>query len=241
MASSLTSIKDKIRKVLAQACDRAGTDEGDTYFAKAFELMAHYELDERDLGGDDPGDAVTHMHIHFGGSYTDMQSTLLMAIARCLHCEGFVYSTYRSTKVGEAVVFGRARHLERVSTLYTLINPIMLARAWELRQDYHRGLYHSTVTLRRSFMRGFITMISTRLEEAEHGAADTSAAYGLALIDDASLARQARAEFIGDTPLNTRSGEGRTFAPGAYSRGVNEATVTDIGQYRMSRRAALEG
>ncbi|WP_151549287.1 MULTISPECIES: DUF2786 domain-containing protein [Corynebacterium] len=240
MANSLDTIKDKIHKILTQARDRAGTEEGDTYFAKAFELMARYELDERDLDTDDPSDTVSHMHIEFGGAYTDMQSTLLMAIARSLHCEGFVYSTYRSVKVGEAVVFGRLRHLERVSTLYTLINPIMLVRASTLRHDSRSGGYSSTVTLRRSFMRGFITMISSRLAAAEEQAAESSSSYELALIDDASLARAARAEFIGDASLSTRSAEGRTFDPHAYSRGMDEATATDIGQQRIRRRAALE-
>lgn len=235
-------MKDKIRKLLLQAEDRAGTPEGDVYFAKAFALMAQYEVDERDLSVDDDHDTVTHREFTFHGAYTDMQSALLLGMANALHCEGFLYARHRSVTIHRGMVFGRRRHLDRLSTLFCLINPIMLAQA----KDYggeNPSLFHSRpsslVTQRRSYMRGFISMIADRLEEAESTAAETSSEYALALVDDASLAHAARSEFLDGHPLHNRSHEHRQFDAAAYSTGVSDAKRTDIGQTRIGAQREL--
>ena len=85
----IDKIKEKVQKLLNLAADRAGTPEGDSFYEKAFALMAAYGFDERDLTAPDEGDVVAHKHYEFAGAYSDMQSRLLLAIAQALHCTGY--------------------------------------------------------------------------------------------------------------------------------------------------------
>ena len=110
-------IKQRLQKLLNQARDREGTPEGDAFYARAFELMAEYGYEQRDLDTDD-GDEVGQRTYEFAGAYTEMQANLLLTIAFALHCTGFSQRVYNSTRMKDAVIFGCARHLERVDMLY---------------------------------------------------------------------------------------------------------------------------
>lgn len=121
-------IKQRVQKLLNQARDREGTPEGDVFYARAFELMAQYGYEQRDIDGPEPSE-VGQRAYEFTGSYTEMQANLLLTIAFALHCTGFSQRVYNSTRMKDAVIFGCARHLERVDMLYALLLPVMLADA----------------------------------------------------------------------------------------------------------------
>ena len=46
MARDTDDLKSRVQKLLNQAADREGTPEGDTFYEKAFDLMARYGFDE---------------------------------------------------------------------------------------------------------------------------------------------------------------------------------------------------
>lgn len=82
----MEKIKDRIRKLLAQAEDQEGTSEGEAFLDKAFELLAEYGLDRSEV--EQSGNAMQR-EIAIDGSYSLEQAQLLLAIAEAMHCVGF--------------------------------------------------------------------------------------------------------------------------------------------------------
>lgn len=230
-------IKQRVQKLLDQARDQEGTPEGDAFYARAFELMAQYGYEQRDLRDNDDGSEVGQRAYEFSGAYTDMQANLLLTIARALHCSGFTQRVYNSTRIKDAVIFGCARHLERVDMLYALLQPAMLADAQLVRAS-HWG--ESAVVRRRSFMSGFASSIGTRLAAAEKTVEDSNSGYGLVLLGDYDKAAAARDEFAAAEGfvLSGYSSK-RSFDPDAYSAGHAAGERSDIGQTRVRARPAL--
>lgn len=230
-------IKQRVQKLLNQARDQEGTPEGDAFYARAFELMAQYGYEQRDLRDNDDGSEVGQRAYEFSGAYTDMQANLLLTIARALHCSGFTQRVYNSTRIKDAVIFGCARHLERVDMLYALLQPAMLADAQLVRAS-HWG--ESAVVRRRSFMSGFASSIGTRLAAAEKTVEDSDSGYGLVLLGDYDKAAAARDEFAAAEGfvLSGYSSK-RSFDPDAYSAGHAAGERSDIGQTRVRARPAL--
>lgn len=230
-------IKQRVQKLLNQARDQEGTPEGDAFYARAFELMAQYGYEQRDLRDNDDGSEVGQRAYEFSGAYTDMQANLLLTIARALHCSGFTQRVYNSTRIEDAVIFGCARHLERVDMLYALLQPAMLADAQLVRAS-HWG--ESAVVRRRSFMSGFASSIGTRLAAAEKTVEDSDSGYGLVLLGDYDKAAAARDEFAAAEGfvLSGYSSK-RSFDPDAYSAGHAAGERSDIGQTRVRARPAL--
>lgn len=230
-------IKQRVQKLLNQARDQEGTPEGDAFYARAFELMAQYGYEQRDLRDNDDGSEVGQRAYEFSGAYTDMQANLLLTIARALHCSGFTQRVYNSTRIKDAVIFGCARHLERVDMLYALLQPAMLADAQLVRAS-HWG--ESAVVRRRSFMSGFASSIGTRLAAAEKTVEDSDSGYGLVLLGDYDKAAAARDEFAAAEGfvLSGYSSK-RSLDPDAYSAGHAAGERSDIGQTRVRARPAL--
>lgn len=199
--------------------------------------MAQYGYEQRDLRDNDDGSEVGQRAYEFSGAYTDMQANLLLTIARALHCSGFTQRVYNSTRIKDAVIFGCARHLERVDMLYALLQPAMLADAQLVRAS-HWG--ESAVVRRRSFMSGFASSIGTRLAAAEKTVEDSDSGYGLVLLGDYDKAAAARDEFAAAEGfvLSGYSSK-RSFDPDAYSAGHAAGERSDIGQTRVRARPAL--
>lgn len=234
---NIDKIKGKVQKLLNQAADREGTPEGDSFYAKAFRLMATYGFDERDLTSPDEGDEVIHKIFVISGPYSDMQARLLLAISGALHCVGFMRSVPNSTRAENVTVFGLKRHIERVGMLYSLLVPVMFAGAKRLTSQEVRG---SVVVRRRSFMTGFATKTGERLAEAEDTVAAKDGGYGLVLMDDHLAAEAARDSYAEEHGLVFGSGRRtRTYDANAYYRGMDAGALTDLGQTRVQSRPAL--
>lgn len=184
-------MQDKIAKLLAQAEDRAGTPEGDVFQAKAFELMAQYDIDEASAraGQTVPADAE-QMTITLTGRYVETQMLLLNAIAMQSYCQ--VIKTANDT----CQVYGMRTHLDNVYDLFNRLAPSMVAQAGRARPSYPTSHSGELRVFRRSFMRGFAYEVSERLAKArrEAEAAQRAASGGestgaLVLVDDAQRAQ----------------------------------------------------
>lgn len=234
----IDKVKEKVQKLLNLAADRAGTPEGDSFYEKAFALMAAYGFDERDLAAPDEGDEVAHKHYEFAGAYSDMQSRLLLAIAQALHCTGYYQGVPQSTRVDSADIFGLRRHMERVDLLYSMLLPAMMAGARNVEPDG----WASAVVRRRSFMRGFAATVADRLERAERTVSPAGSGYELALVDDSLEAERARNAYAEAQGLYFKAGttrRSRVFDADAYYRGQDAGSMTDLGQTRVQSRPAL--
>ncbi|WP_394282125.1 DUF2786 domain-containing protein [Corynebacterium sp.] len=238
--NSIDKIKQRVQKLLNQAADRQGTPEGEVFYTKAFELMATYGFDERDIdrdsNGGSGGDEVTMEKVDLSGAYTDMQAQLLSSLAVSLHCEALSVGVRNSTKVRQVMVFGLRRHVERLLMLFSMLMPQMLAGA----QDQPRDPAYSMVVVRRSFMSGFASQVAARLKEAETTVAAASQGYELALIDDASRATEARDNFLFENNLKASAKNSqRSMNAHAYFNGMDAGDMSDLGQTRLRQRPAL--
>lgn len=224
------AIKDKVQKLLNQAADREGTPEGDVFYEKAFELMARYGFEEKDLGPRD--DEMTYVSFDLSGTYTDMQMYLLNAIATALHCTTLGAKMPRRIRVERGTVYGLRRHIDRVSLLFSLLNPMMAAQASRI--DW------PSASRKRSFMQGFATGIYARLSDAESSVAASEPGYGLALIDDSERARAYMHDVVAQNgEFITRSNSRRRLDADAFFDGGDAARGADIGQTRVGARPAI--
>lgn len=229
----MEKIKDRIRKLLAQAEDQHGTPEGDAFYDKAFALIAQYGIDQSDIGPEDSG--ITMREFQVVGSYSAMQAGLLLNIAEALHCTGFNRGP-RATRINSVMVFGRPCHLERVDLLYSVLRLSMLSGAMRIHAT------HGVIQARRSYMLGFAHRIGERLGAAEATAASGEPGYGIALIDDAHSAYLAQTAYLSHNNLSLSEVRSRGgFHRGAYSQGVDAGSGVDIGQQKVSGLRALGG
>ena len=235
---NIDKIKERVQKLLNQAADQAGTAEGDAFYRKAFDLMATYGFEERDLDSPGADDEVVTREFRFAGAYTDMQSQLLSYLVAALHCVAFRHGKRNSTKVESTMVFGVRRHVERVELLFAILNPQMAAGARRVKGDRLRGV--STVVARRSYMHGFAVTIYERLSTAETNVATGQERYALALIDDVGKAASAREDFIRAQGLYLVSSKTkRQTDTASYWQGMSDGENSDLGQTRVRARPAL--
>lgn len=163
--TNIDKVKERVQKLLNQAADRAGTAEGEVFYQKAFDLMAAYGFEERDLRNHSDADEVIMRTFALSGAYTDMQASLLLNVCSALHCVAYMESARRSRKVSAVTAFGLRRHVERAEMLYAVLNPQMAAGAQQV--SGNRVLGVATVVARRSYMGGFISVVADRLQAAE--------------------------------------------------------------------------
>lgn len=226
--ANIDKIERRVRGLLAQAADREGTPEGDAFRARAFDLMARYGMEESNLQ-DTTGDEMVQRDIHLSGSYTPQQHTLAHVLANALHCHAIGTGTGR--KVNVVAFFGKARHVERVTMLFTILNPHMIAGASSLTRDP----FVSPQVQKRSWMGGFAQAVGDRLRAAE-GTAARKAGQSVALVDDGKLARA----FADKLNPHTRKLRSRAQADlGSARAGAEAAGNMDLGQQRFGGRAAL--
>lgn len=236
---NIDTIKDRVQKLINQANDQHGTPEGDAFMGRAVEIMARYGFDERDLTTPDADDEIISREFTFTGSYTQQQAQLLMQIAEALHCKAFATAARRSNRATSATLFGARRHLERISMLYALINPMMLTLAKRDDVVTYDNFGTSAVVRRRSFMIGFMTRLAERLREAEGTVADDSGQYAVALRDDAERASTAYEDYLAEIGATFRKPSRVRFDQSSADNGSAAADATDIGQTRVGKRPAL--
>lgn len=236
---STDNIRQKIAKLLSTAESLGDAPAADAYRDRAFDLAARYGIDTGSLHDSDADDMITREY-KFAGAYTDMQSVMLNRIALSLHCFAVAHQVYNSTRTGGMSVFGRRKHIDRVDMLFSILNPIMIAGAKRVPSAPAYSSV-STVTRRRSYMRGFVADISARLQGMEskyadaYAAGDTSGA--LVLVDDAKQARGLAEETY--SGLRQKRSKFRVDR-GSFQQGQQDAANTDVGQTRVGGNLAIE-
>lgn len=236
--TNIDKIKERVQKLLNQAADRAGTAEGEIFYQKAFDLMAAYGFEERDLRNHSDADEVIMRTFALSGAYTDMQASLLLNVCSALHCVAYMESARRSRKVSTVTAFGLRRHVVRAEMLYAVLNPQMAAGAQQV--SGNRVLGVATVVARRSYMGGFISVIADRLQAAEGTVAAGKGEYALALMDDRDKASDAMDEFAAQHGIEFTSRSSRaTVDAGAFFQGASAGKTSDLGQTRVRARPAL--
>jgi len=234
----IEKIKERVQKLLNQAADRAGTAEGEVFYQKAFNLMATYGFEERDLHNPSEDDEVIMRTFPLGGSYTDMQASLLLQLCSALHCMGYMEGRRGSRTVSTVIVFGLRRHMERVEMLFGVLNPQMAAGARNINGS--RALGIATVVARRSYMSGFISVLADRLHAAEGSVAAGKNEYALALMDDQEKAQDAMDAFAAEQGIEFSNRSSKASVDTAsFLRGVHAGQHSDLGQTRVRARPAL--
>lgn len=229
---TVEKIKQRIRKLLAQAEDRQGTPEGDAFYNKAFELIADYGIERSELESEESDIGMRMIAIH--GNYSSMQATLLLRLAETLHCVGFNTGP-RPSRIYSVTLFGRRQHLERVELLYSILCLTMLNGASRVYDPW------SLVKARRSFMMGFISRICERLAAAEDSATESVPGYGLVLVDDTNRANRAKDDFLSANNIMLREVSSRAgFVPNAFDEGWRAGNSADIGQSRIQGQREIE-
>lgn len=236
--TNIDKVKERVQKLLNQAADRAGTAEGEVFYQKAFDLMAAYGFEERDLRNHSDADEVIMRTFALSGAYTDMQASLLLNVCSALHCVAYMESARRSRKVSAVTAFGLRRHVERAEMLYAVLNPQMAAGAQQV--SGNRVLGVATVVARRSYMGGFISVVADRLQAAEGSVAAGKGEYALALMDDREKAQDAMDAFAAEQGIIfTNRASKATVHADSFHRGASAGESSDLGQTRVRARPAL--
>lgn len=188
------NIEERVRKLLAQAHDQEGTPEGETFRAKAFEMIARYGIEEAALARNEKRDDIVQSIVELGGVHSDLRSYLMSMMADALHCMTVVHTVSRSRRISKIEIFGRKAHVERVVFLFDVLAPQMLALAAKAKREHHWE--PATATQRRSVMLGFMQGVKDVLVEVERRtveAVEQESGKDLCLVDDKTRAQEALA------------------------------------------------
>ncbi|MDE3077577.1 MAG: DUF2786 domain-containing protein [Chloroflexota bacterium] len=224
----------KIRALLAKAEDPGATPpEAEALTAKAVELMGKYGIDQARLNAARPGsDLVANRKIDIENPWAMVRIHLLNGIFTAMRCK-----VIQLTHPGEGArvhVFGYQSDMDRAELLYTSLL-VQMARALAAQRVPVSGGHAKR--WRRSWMLGFISTVTSRVEAAEQQAAtqaDTgqqaTAGPSTALVlRDRSLAVQSA--FRQEYP-RTRTAAVRCGASG-YANGQAAGQRADIGGARV--------
>ncbi|WP_280186312.1 MULTISPECIES: DUF2786 domain-containing protein [Nocardia] len=227
---------DKVRKLLAQAENVAGTPEADVFNAKAFELIAKYGIDEtaaREQSGRGPA-PIEMVEFLITGQYQTQQAALLHVLAKALHCAPL--SDGRIPGRNNQLVYGTTGHIERLRVLFATLMPQMLAGAARVRP--HQGARVGTKAYRTSWMRGFAATVDERLTAAENNAAtESEPGTALVLVNDSKRAVAAMHDEFGGQIKKTVSRVRHDNA--AAAAGAAAARRVNLGQTGLNGRRAL--
>lgn len=226
-----SSVRDTIRKLLAQSSDSAVTpQEAEAFRAKAFDLMAREGLSESDVH-DQPADQWA---VELNMPYSPVFNRGLTMIARALHCECIYDKSAR-----RAMVFGLPRHLERLRFLWPL-----LCHAVTTQSVRHHGYDAAHTRVKRStFVTSFFGSVAERLAAIEAqvvsernaaSAAGQGTGATIDLVADTAKAKTAMQDWLDDNGLATRQARSRTRVdPEAYRAGQQAGRVVDLDQRRF--------
>lgn len=229
MITANDTVKNRIRKLLAQAKDREGTPEGDTFQEKAFDLLARYGLTEFDVE-DDRKDLEADLVEEFEVEkyYRIERQILLACIANALGCAVVRYRGSGRTKVA-----GTRRNVERTRLLFDSLVMHMITEAGKLRGSVNGG--GTTQQIRHSFMLGYSSQIGNRLAEIENQVREEVRESGAALVPVDEKERAKR--LIGTRTAKMRSRSRVHW--GGYESGQEGANRADLGQTRVQGHRAL--
>lgn len=229
--SNTASIKSRIQKLLAQAADQEGTPEGDTFQAKAMELLARYGLTEFDVREDGKdGNEIIAVYREASKKYTLEHQTLYHAIAKAL---GVFCVRYR--KSTRMQVVGTRTNVERTDMLYHSLSLQMWKGASKL--SAKMGEEFTTQQKRRSYCYAYASRIMERLEEIEGRVREEVASEGVLVPVNEYAQAEDYYRNIGGRTQKARSVARVDYQASGSARA--DANRADLGQKRFNGRLAL--
>lgn len=165
----------RVRALLAKAEDPAATpEEAESYTSKATELIAKFGIDKALLAAKEStreqvGDRVVIVH----APYAMNKMRFLNAIAEALGAKGIrlTGAARKNPAKGteELHLFGMEADLVRIDLLFTSLL-VQSAQAMSYAYDRDPQAWDRSRQWRYEFIEGFTSVISQRLQEAEHRA-----------------------------------------------------------------------
>ncbi len=161
--------RDKVRRLLAQAEDQAGTPEGETFSAKAEELMIRHGIEQAvldDAEGKSKGElGATRLFIP--KPYAKEKSALAGAIAHHNQCQGVLH--WKRTHTGRRTagagltmsIYGFDRDRDTVEFLFTSLNLQAVKGLHAAREPVDED----PATFRASWLLGFADGVRQRMTE----------------------------------------------------------------------------
>lgn len=225
-------IVERIKALIAKAESSPYEAEADAFMAKAQQLIEQHAINQALLHGADPS-SIGHDRIPLTGSYSGERSLIWGVVARANRCEVLNHSQYRSNKVTELSLVGRAHDRELVRIVASSLELQATRRMLDI--DTARGR-ESAVVQRRSFLRGFAVEVADRFERArrqEHVTSPSAreAAQTLALASDA--VDTYLGEHFDIAPSRRRSSR---LDGAAFSHGRRAGASADVGAGRLGDR-----
>jgi hypothetical protein len=199
---------EKVRKLLAHA-ERAGTvEEGETFLAKATDLMAQWEIADQEVRDLGQQTAVVRREVILGTYSPDVDCAAMSAIADVFGIVvGFLPYHGAGTKP-MAVMLGRSDDLERFEMLWATLQIQLVGAMKQGERETYLADRNHTRRWRRSFKLSWCYRVARRLREQR-------STYGAALVlvkDDVQQAAdeqftQGRKRKIGVDPEGMRAGD----------------------------------
>jgi hypothetical protein len=233
-----SGLLDRVRKLLAKAeADGVTPPEAEALTAKAAELMARYGIDRARLAAVRPEtDQPSSRLIDIANPWAQVRAHLLCGLVQAMRCRCVILSTPApGTRIH---VFGYSSDLERADILYT---SLLLQMARGLTGAVVPAGVRSVRAWRRSWLLGFVTAVTSRVQAAEDRAAarawdepDGGPSTALVLADR-SVVIQRQMDEAYPVTRKTRI----TYTGRGYRDGFAQGQRADIGSARLKSARAL--
>lgn len=226
---------DRVRKLLAKAESTTSPEEAETFFAKAHQLMAQWQIEQIELR--DTSDKVIRHEIRLSSSMPTADVQCIAAIARQFRLEP-LYRQYAPGCPAAAILFGFESDLDQFLMFWASVELQMVGA---MKAQEPRGADKNRLrTFRQSFKIGFSSRVAARLREqreaTEQKAEKASPGVGLVLVSRRDEVRAAA-----DSASSGRQSRGSLQVNGsAYAAGHRAANTADLGGSRVgsgSRKA----
>lgn len=235
------NIRRKVLALLAKAENPATTEaEAEAYTAKATEWMARYGIDRALAADSNPAnDTPTDKIVTIPNPRAMVKAQLFFRIAEAMRCKTVRIPHKRGKSDGtqRIHIFGYTSDVERAEIMYTsLLLQMMNGLAKITTAPWNVPIK----TYKRSWGHGFANRVGDRIEAIERQAAQeatpqTGGRSTALVLADRSRVVEARKATVYQRTTRSRA----TFNRSGYQAGTEAGNRADIGQTRLSNRAAL--
>ena len=222
----------KIRGLLAKANATANQHEAEAFEAKAAELLAKHAIDAALLAdtGDD-GDTVVGITWEMSGAYLMVRQMLATALAKVYGVRVLREPNRpgdRSRNTATWLIVGKRRQIDNLRIVFDMMAEQMVTRAVQGSANM-TGPPAGVVSWRSSFCKGYVSVISRRLDERVRLREHDEPGIGLVLAD----ADQLNSRYLNDQGIHTRTSKTTYSDARAFKSGGIAAAHADIGNTRL--------
>jgi hypothetical protein len=161
---------DKVRKLLAKAEGASTSEEAETFFAKAQDLMTKWEIAEAEVAaaklaaGATTDWKIVERHYPLSSYSPNQDSAAMQCVARAMGLRGYTIPYVRGHRKAEAVILGTAEDLDRFEMMWASVS-LQMTRFMKEGED-PRWNRNQQRTYRLGFKVGFGTRVGERIAVA---------------------------------------------------------------------------